>query len=97
MSLVQTSLNWLGMRVRDRVTGFQGVVTSCCFDLYGCVQACIAPSASGDKLESGFWFDVKRLESLSEERVMDLPDFDLAYGEEKGPASKPSFRSMPGR
>ena len=35
--------NLLGMKGKDVVTGFKGVITSLSFDLYGCVQAVINP------------------------------------------------------
>lgn len=85
-------LSILGLRVQDKVTGFAGVVTSVCFDLYGCIQAAI---------DSGFdekmvrieprWFDVSRLTILSETPVMDQPDFDTGPVAEgaHGPAEKP--------
>ena len=39
----------LGMKVKDKVTGYSGVVTSLSFDLYGCVQAVITPITGKDK------------------------------------------------
>lgn len=67
----------LGLNVKDRVTGFTGVVASVCFDLYGCVQAVVTPAASkdGGKIEESRWFDTKRLEALSDTPVMDVPHF----------------------
>jgi hypothetical protein len=52
----------LGYRVRDKVTGFEGVVTSVSFALYGCVQAIVTPAAKEDKLPDSQWFDISRLE-----------------------------------
>ena len=45
---VKSNLNYLGLKAKDKVTGFEGVVTAICFDLYGCVQAIITPP-SGEK------------------------------------------------
>lgn len=66
----------LGLRATDRVTGFSGVVTSVCFDLYGCVQVSLTPPARADaeELKHGHWFDVARL-NVGTERVMPVPDF----------------------
>ena len=41
-------LDLLGMQVRDQVTGYSGVVTSVCFDLYGCIQAVVHPGTDKD-------------------------------------------------
>jgi hypothetical protein len=87
-------LDLLGMRVRDRVTGYTGVVASISFDLYGCVQAIVNPGLDkdGKPMDSG-WFDVGRLEVADPTPVMDRPSFDwtpeaIASGR-KGPAEKP--------
>lgn len=86
----------LGLLMRDRVTGFQGIVTSVCFDLYGCVQYAVDPVVSSDKpneLAGGRWFDEKRLVALDTKPVMEVPTFESI----PGPASKPSFWSLPVR
>lgn len=52
----------MGFRVRDIVTGFQGVATAVSFDLYGCIQVVVQPPAGeGGKIEESRWFDHKRL------------------------------------
>lgn len=78
-------LDLLGQKVRDRVTGLEGVVTTISYDLYGCVQAIVTPKAKEGETRSSAWFDTHRLVVLNEKRVMPLPDF----GEVKGPAEKP--------
>ncbi|MNO86155.1 hypothetical protein D3C76_775460 [compost metagenome] len=92
MSQPQVHLSLLGLRVRDRVSGFTGVCTSVCFDLYGCIQGIINPGLQADgKLGEQSWFDVNRLEILSDVPVMNRPDFE--FGEvakgNKGAAEKP--------
>lgn len=68
MSQPKEHLNLLGLRVRDRVSGFEGVVASVCFDLYGCIQAIVHPGLQSDgKLGDQSWFDVNRLEIVSAE------------------------------
>lgn len=75
----------LGHKARDVVTGFTGVVTSICFDLYGCVQAALTPFADKDgKTGDTNWFDTKRLEQMSDEPLMSVPTFD----EVPGPSSE---------
>lgn len=68
----------LGLPVRDSVTGFEGVVTSLSFDLYGCVQAIVTPPSNdkGDKIEDSRWFDTKRLKVRSDEPVVPVPTFE---------------------
>lgn len=70
----------LGMKARDAVTGFSGVITTVSFDLYGCVQAVITPAVD-DKGETkdGGWFDVTRLQITNETPVMPRPDFSAGY------------------
>lgn len=94
MSQPKEHLNLLGLRVRDRVSGFEGVVASVCFDLYGCIQAIVHPGLQADgKLGDQSWFDVNRLEIVSAEPVMNRPNFE--FGEvakgNKGAAEKPAF------
>jgi hypothetical protein len=83
----------LGFKAKDKVTGVSGVITTVCFDLYGCVQAAITPPVEpGGDVKETRWFDVARLEVTDTERVMDVPDFSKGYVAEgkKGAAEKPS-------
>ncbi len=91
MENIRKHLDLLGLKVRDRVTGFKGVVDTVAFDLYGCIQAGINPGLDkeGKQMDSR-WHDVSRLEATSEEPVMDVPNFDFGITAEgkKGPAEK---------
>jgi hypothetical protein len=74
-------LHLLGHEVRDRVTGYKGIVTSVHFDLYGCVQAFVnlpfdEKSRERDA-EVGRYFDAKRLVQQSSEPVMEQPTFGM--------------------
>jgi hypothetical protein len=92
MTMIEQSLKMLGLKATDKVTRFEGVVSSVSFDAYGCVQAAITPPARDGKLGEGHWFDVKRLELG--DRVMEAPRFsDTAMGDEIGAAEKPAPRS----
>ncbi len=87
------------MRVEDRITGVNGVVSSISFDLYGCVQAIVTPAGTdkdGNQKKCA-WFDVSRLNVLSETPVMDRPSFVEGpfVTAEKGPAEKPDFNETP--
>jgi hypothetical protein len=81
----------LGLRVKDKVTGFSGVVSSVCFDLFGCVQAVVTPAVGKDgKQEDGRWFDTKRLDITDGNPVMEVPTFEaVPGGYEKPRASSP--------
>ena len=48
MTLIRNTIALLGRRAEDRVTGFKGVVSSACFDLYGCIQLGVTPAAGAD-------------------------------------------------
>lgn len=65
----------LGRNGHDRVTRFEGAVTSVTFDLYGCIQVSVQPRVDKDgKLPDGRWLDVHRLEPDAT-RAMLVPDF----------------------
>lgn len=93
---VQKYFDMLGLKARDRVTGFEGTITSVCFDLYGCIQCVVSPPVNKDgKIEEGRWFDSNRLKTVDATPVMNRPDFSftkeaIAKGE-KGPAEKPAW------
>ncbi len=90
--MIQNTVNLLGLRAKDKVTGFTGTVTSVSFDLYGCVQAVITPDATAGKMEEAHWFDVGRLTDIGN-RTMDVPAFDARDAEpqnyDRGAAPKP--------
>lgn len=89
---IKKHLGYLGLKVKDKVTGFIGIVTSIGFDLYGCVQVIVNPGMDKDgKCVDSLWFDIARLEIINNVPVMPIPNFD--YGQvaegKKGPAEKP--------
>ena len=91
---VKDHLNMLGLRVEDRVTGFNGIVSSVGFDLYGCIQAIVNPGLGTDgKMGEQTWFDIARLRVVDEVPVMPRPDYSFGPVSEglKGPAEKPRF------
>lgn len=90
---VKKHLGMLGLKVKDRVTGYKGVVASIGFDLYGCVQAIVNPGADKTgKLQDSQWFDVSRLEVLDAKPVMPLPNFEYGPQAEgkQGAAERPA-------
>ena len=94
--MINETIGLLGRRAKDRVTGFEGVITSVCFDLYGCVQVGVTPIAGKDgKLGDSHWFDVQRAELLGKTAVMSAPDFAARAAtiaeHASGPAEKPEW------
>lgn len=87
---MKACLDILGRPVRDKVSGFAGVASSVCFDLYGCIQVAVTPrQESPDKeFRSGGWFDFVRLEPTGADRVMPVPTFPDYGAQAHGPADK---------
>lgn len=53
----------LGRTMRDRITGFTGVVTGQCSYISGCNQSLLLPPVKEDgAYRDGQWFDDQRLE-----------------------------------
>ncbi len=96
-TLVEKHLELLGHRAKDKITGLEGVVTSVCFDLYGCMQVILHPGLDKDKkfMEQA-WFDVSRVEVLGKAKVLTAPfhkgQTAQAQPPDRGPAEKPSLR-----
>lgn len=83
-NVIEETIDLLGKKVKDKVTGVKGHVTSVSFDLYGCIQAVVTPKPkTGDEPR---WYDVARLDVTSDKRVMAPPQ---EWTMDKGPAEKP--------
>jgi hypothetical protein len=77
--MIKESINTLGRKAVDKVTGYAGVITSISFDLYGCVQAIVTPPVTTDSQpDCGKWCDMNRLDISDDTPVMPVPDFDKA-------------------
>lgn len=92
--------NLLGLKVKDAVTGFKGIVTSVTFDLFGCVQALVHPGLNKESLpKDQCWFDVNRLTVINDKPVMAPPTFTTpatyTSSTEKGGAAKPRRNDKP--
>ena len=72
--------NLLGRPVTDKVTGLSGVATSISFDLTGCVQVLIEPSAEDGIVGDGLWVDSSVITDIGD-AVMHPPKFDLCATE----------------
>lgn len=58
----------LGQRVRDKVTGFEGIATGRTVYLAGCVRVVVQPLTLKDGLpQEAQWFDETLLEAVAEE------------------------------
>jgi|GEM_PF-842092 len=86
-----THISMLGKPVRDKVTGFRGIVTSISFDLSGCIQALVTPQAREGKLIDSAWMDISRVIEIEDVPRIAAPDFNngpISEGK-KGPIDKP--------
>lgn len=59
----------LGDRVKDRITGFEGVVTGVVHYITGCNQVLVAPKAVDNAFKPGEWFDIDRCEVIEAHAV----------------------------
>lgn len=70
----------LGVTARDKITGFEGVVTGMAYYLTGCHQVLLQPAMSEGKWVESHWFDLQRLEVTNGEVVVldnaETPGFD---------------------
>jgi hypothetical protein len=73
---MQEQLKLLGCTVRDRITGLTGVVSSIAFEITGQVSAAVNPKYDDkeEKLPTGIWIAVQRLEWTAAKAVMPPPD-----------------------
>ena len=56
-------MSLMGKTVKDKITGFKGVVTGYCQYLTGCNQALIQPPCGKDgKMPESYWVDEQRLD-----------------------------------
>lgn len=72
----------LGMKAKDKITGFEGTVTGYVEYISGCNQVLLTPSVDdkGAARDSG-WFDVQRIEQVGSEVLVldngDTPGCDM--------------------
>jgi hypothetical protein len=85
--MVTVSTVELGDQVRDKVTGFKGIVTGKAQYLTGCKQVMVTPKVGDDgKYVDACWLDVDRVEILGKEAIkIDVVD-------NGGPQQSPSRR-----
>lgn len=57
----------LGKKARDKVTGFEGIITGHCRYLYGCDQYLLKPQVKSDgSMIDGEWMDEGRIEVIGD-------------------------------
>ena len=56
----------LGKLGRDKVTGFEGVITATAKHLYGCDSYFLIPKVKDGRIDDANWFDVGRIEIIGE-------------------------------
>lgn len=60
----------LGARVKDKITGFQGIVVARSEYLHGCWRVCIQPEELQEgKIAEAHWFDEPQVELIQENVV----------------------------
>lgn len=97
-NFVEKALDILGYVAKDKITGFEGVVESLAFDLYGCVQVALKPTTTKEDgtIKDGMWFDINRLEVSKERRMVPKDFFSMPVEEatdwDHGPADKSTMR-----
>jgi len=93
---IKGAFRMLGHRCVDKVSKFEGVATSICFDLYGCIQVVVTPDVvvkdGKQERQEGFWFDVNRITITSKKPAMPNPftkQGEVTEVKDKGAADKP--------
>ena len=78
MDAYKKHIELLGLKGKDKITGFKGVIDSVCFDLYGCIQVSLKPPMNKEGIiPDGYWVDVTRVE-ISGKRIVPLGErFEL--------------------
>jgi len=69
----------LGSKVRDAISGFEGVVVGKAVYLNGCHSACVeGPAKDGERKD--LWFDEQRLETIEADAFKPQPSEATAGG-----------------
>ncbi len=91
---MKNHLELLGYKVRDSVSGIEGVVSSICFDISGCIQGAVKlPAGKDGKMGESYWVDLKQLEKVSKWPVTAVSTYDVVPGSQ----AKPAFSPLPNK
>jgi len=66
MAVIDFNSVRLGVKAKDLVTGFEGIVTAKVEYLTGCTQYGLTPPVKDGKVQSNEYFDEKRLQYVGE-------------------------------
>lgn len=78
----------LGSKVRDKISGFEGIATGRTTWLYGCERICVQPQEiSKGKPVDAQWFDVNQLDLIDANSMKPSRTHDPRPG---GPQNDPS-------
>lgn len=59
----------LGVTVKDKITGFKGVVTGYVRYITGCDQVLVVPQVKAGANAEARWFDVQRVEQVGKSKI----------------------------
>lgn len=94
----------LGRWGHDRVTDFEGTVSSIMFHLSGKTEIALSPRIDKEgKIQEGKWIDARRVSLVGDQRPMEPPTFEQVsvpvplnpYEHQHGPAEKPLMDQGP--
>ena len=69
----------LGSKVKDKVTGFEGIVVTKCEYLNGCIQFAVQPVAENNKVNETQWIDIQQLE-ISADEIIEITKYKTGGG-----------------
>ena len=62
-------MNKLGKKVKDRITGFEGIAISCCEYVNGCIEYAVKPKVNKKgEMQEAEWVDDIQLEVIGDKR-----------------------------
>lgn len=64
--MLTNAADTLGFTFKDAITGFTGVATGFIDFISGCSQVALQPKATDGKMQDSQWFDVTRLEHVTD-------------------------------
>ena len=62
-------MSLLGLKGKDVITGFEGIITGDVSYLTGCRRLLIAPPSDNGAMRESHWFDIDCIEILNNERI----------------------------
>jgi len=65
MAIIKNEIQ-LGVKAKDKITGFEGIVTAKIEYLTGCAQYCLTPECKEGKVQPNEYFDGARLQKTGE-------------------------------